>query len=273
MTKESITELIAEIERELPAFSIKKESLEKFGTVDHMDDEFLSYVNGVGGSYVKFLALLTKKLELKNIVELGNREGLSTLAIYDQLPSESSFTSIDIIEDVRYCPESMFSDPRVHFIIGDVCDVSVLKKVPFDIDLLFSDTIHFNFQIRDEFAIYQHLLADNALVAIDDIHTNDKGKFWDDVIYDKWDLTELCHGSGWGLFLFKRKEPISKEERWLKAVTTAAAIWQRKYYELYQTEEERKNNSLKSKAKRILKKNASVYSLLIKINNLRARYF
>lgn len=224
MTKESITKLIAEIENEMPSFSIKKENLEKFGTVDQADDEFLSYVNGVGG-YIKFLALLTKKLQLKNIVELGNREGLSTLAMYDQLPSDGNFISIDIIEDVRYCPTKMFSDSRVQFITGDVCDINVLKKIPPDIDFLFSDTIHFDFQIRDEFAIYQHLLADTALVAIDDIHTNDKGKFWDELTYEKWDLTELCHSSGWGLFLFKRKESLSREERWLKAVSTAATIW------------------------------------------------
>lgn len=197
-------------------------------TVNHADDEFLSYVNGVGGHYVKFLALLVKKLRFKNIVELGNREGISTLAIYDQLPQDSRFSTIDILDDVRYCPDAMFDDKRVSFIIGDVCDIEVLNKLQPDIDLLFSDTIHFDFQIRDEFSIYQHLLADTALVAIDDIHTNDKGIFWDQLTYDKWDLTELCHVSGWGLFLFKRKISTPQQDRWLKAVSAAASIWQRK---------------------------------------------
>lgn len=268
MTKESITQLISEIKKEIPTFSLKADSLSKFGTVDHADDEFLSYVNGVGGHYVKFLALLIKKLQFKNIVELGNREAISTLAIYDQLPENSHFTTIDILEDLRYCPASMFNDRRVSIITGDVCDINVLNKLPDDIDLLFSDTIHFNFQIRDEFTIYQHLLADTALVAIDDIHTNDKGIFWDELTYDKWDLTELCHSSGWGLFLFKRKIPESREDRWLKAVSAAANIWQRKYYELYSeklTDEER---SLKKRTKRYLAKFPSIYTLLVKTKNI-----
>lgn len=267
MTKESITQLIKDIESELPRFSIKPENLQKFGQVDYMDDEYLSYVNGVGG-YIKFLALLTKKLQLKNVVELGNREGLSTLAIYDQLPSSSTFTTIDVVKDVRYCPPSMFKDSRVNFITGDVCSAKILEQIPTDIDLLFSDTIHYDFQIRDEFEIYQHLLADTALVAIDDIHTNDKGKFWDELIYDKWDLTELCHASGWGLFLFKRDVSLTKEERWLKAVTASSNIWQRKYTELYEEEVMREEMSLKSKLKNTVRSNPVVHSLIIKAKNL-----
>lgn len=268
MNAEQIEKIIGEIRTELSTFNIHEKNLTNFDLDKPLDKAFLSYVNGVGGSYVKFLALLTKKLQFKNIVELGNREAISTLAIYDQLPENSKLTTIDILEDARYCPKEMFTDPRVKFITGDVCDISVLKQLPADIDFLFSDTIHFDFQIRDEFAIYQHLLADTALVAIDDIHTNDKGIFWDEVTYEKWDLSELCHYNGWGLFLFERKVLVSKEERWLKAVTAATEIWQRKYNELNKEKTQRIENSVKNKVKKIVKRNPFFYSLLVKIHNV-----
>jgi len=251
MTKETVEQTIQEIKKELLDFSIDKKNLEKFGTVDHMDDEYLSYVDGFKGAfYIKFLALLVKKIKPKNIVELGNREGLSTLAIYDQLPSDSKFVTIDILEDVRYCPSAMFNDARVNFITGDVCDIEILKEIPKEIDFLFSDTIHHDFQIRDEIEIYQHLLSDVALVAIDDIHTNDKGKFWDEVTYAKWDLSEICHSSGWGLYLFQRKNKTTPEQRWLAAVEASARIWRRKHSEnesiLSKIEEQKIQNKLKN---------------------------
>lgn len=268
MNPRQIEQVIVEIKEELPRFSIKESSLERFDLSSRADTEFLSYVNGTGGSYVKFLALLVQKLSPKNIVELGNREGISTLAMYDQLPADSHFTTIDIIEDQRYCPEAMFTDERVSFIFGDVCSLDVIKQVPFDIDLLFSDTIHFDFQIRDEFAIYQHLLADTALVAIDDIHTNDKGLFWDSVTSDKWDLTELCHTpGGWGLFLYVRKEPLDKETRWKLITEATALIWERKYTEIEEREDLRASRTLKSRAKELVKTNPFLYRTLVSAKN------
>lgn len=268
MNPQTIEKLIEEVRDEIPGFSVAEANLEKFTPGNPADEEFLSYVNGVGGSYVKFLALLTKKLAPKNIVELGNREGLSTLAIYDQLPQDSRFTTIDILEDQRYCPDAMFKDERVSFLFGDACSLDILKQVPFDIDLLFSDTIHYYFQIRDEFALYQHLLADTALVAIDDIHTNDKGKFWEEVSSDKWDLTGLCHTpGGWGLFLFTRTESLSKEERWKRLTETAAHIWERKHTELEEREEARESKMLLNRAKELIKSSPVAYRSLVSAKN------
>lgn len=267
ITKENIERVIEEIKAELATFEISSKNLEKFGTVNELDDECLSCVNGAGGSYVKFLALLTKKFQFKNIVELGNQTGMSTLAIYDQLPQASTFTTIDIVEDIRYCPDRMKSDPRVAILIGDVCDVNIFNKIPKNINLLFTDTIHFNFQIQDEFSIYQHLLADTAIVAVDDIHKNDKGIFWEGLDYEKWDLTELCHLSGWGLFLFKRKTQLTNEELWLKAVTASSQIWLRKYNELHTIQIAREQNTLKETLKRNLKKHPKIYKKVIALRN------
>lgn len=267
MTKQDVDSLINKIELEIPKYKVNEKNLKKFDANKALDAECLSYVNdGVGGAYVKFLALLTKYVAPKNIVELGNQKGFSTLAIYDQLPNNSHFTTIDTEHDQRYCPDNMFSDSRVQFLFGDDCDVAMLKSMPQSIDLLFSDTIHYNFQIQDEWDIYQHLLADTAIVTIDDIHKNDKGIFWDSLPYDKWDLTDLCHHTtGWGLFLYKREESQTYDARWTKAVEASSHIWRRKYEELNKEKMTREEKRFLQISKSFIKKNPALYNTVLRI--------
>lgn len=268
LTKEQIDQVIEEIRTELETFALAAAHLERFDKTNTTDAEYLSYVNGHGGHYIKFLALLIKKLQFKNIVELGNREGLSTLAIYDQLPGESQFTTIDIVEDLRYCPSSLFTDKRVRILYGDVCDVRIISQVPHNIDFLFSDTIHYAYQVRDEFAIYRHLLADQALIAVDDIFVNDKQLFWDEIPYPKWDLTELCHSNGWGLFLYDRSlDNQTTSVSLANATYTAATIWHRRTKEKAAALEKITQRKPVATVKRAVKKIPGVYPLFCKINN------
>ncbi len=230
INKQIITELIEEFKQKKDSVFIKKENLTKFKPGNKEDDEFLSYSNGVGGYYVKFLNFIIKKLQPEVIVELGNREAVSTVSIFDAAQTYGGeFYTIDIEKDQRYCPDEMFNNPKTHFLFGDVCSYDIVKQIPKKIDFLFSDTIHFDFQIRDEFEIYQHLLSDTALIAIDDIKLNDKGKFFDEIYYDKWDLTELCHSSGWGLLLFKRKNSTDESTQNTKLLLSIIKVWERKY--------------------------------------------
>lgn len=265
LTPSSVKEKIDSIAAKLPQFKFAPELLAKFSDSEE-DRLFLSYVNGVGGGYVKFLYLLVKELGLKKAVELGNREGLSTLSIYGGLPADGKFITIDLVKDQRYCPEAMFKDQRVEFVFGDVCDLSIFKNgVPLDIDFLFTDTIHFDFQLRDEFEIYQHLLADRALIAIDDINLNDKRKLFDELPFAKWDLTELCHVSGWGLILFERKEKLTAEERLLAAHRAAAKIWQRKYSEVFEKIEAIESRRLKNRTLNFLKRHPALWQGTIRV--------
>jgi len=243
-----INKTIAEIKNEIDDYEVTPETLSKF-TDKPSDQECLTIIKNGESKYLKFLPLIIKKLGLKKIIELGNREGFSTAFIYASLPPDANFITIDLEKDQRYCPDRMFTDKRVNFIFGDVCDLSIFKDdVPMDTEFIFSDTIHYDFQVRDEFSVYQYLLADKALFAIDDINLNDKRKFFDSVEFSKWDLTELCHVSGWGLFLYERKEKLTRDERLLKAYQAMGAVFVRKFQE-----KEKKLNELE--AKPTLKKN------------------
>lgn len=268
ITKESIDTIIEDFKKKKDLIKIDNKNLKKFNKDDKFDKFCYSFIEGQGGYYVKFLKYLVENIKPRTIVELGSQKGFSTLSIYDALKNiDSHFYTIDLEKDQRYCPDEMFKDTKVSFLFGDVCSVNILKKVPFDINLLFTDTAHFKDQIEDEFEVYQYLLSDIALVAVDDIHLNDKGEFWDKLSYQKWDLTNLCHETGWGLFIFERKEIISKEERYVKMIEVSARIWERKYNEQFLENNRRTSMKLVNQVKGALKKITPLYTLYTDVYN------
>ncbi len=263
-SEKDIEDLIEEIKTKIPDFTFSKENLIKFKEWNSEDIEFLSYLNGVGGSYVKFLSILMRKLQPQLTVELWNREWVSTLWMAESAISFGwKFITVDIVHDLRYFPDSLNDEKKNIFtIFGDVFDLNTYKEIPLDIDLLFSDTIHYNDQIRDEFEIYQYLLSDIALVAIDDIHVNDKWIFFDQIDYPKWDLTQLCHHSGWWLFLFQRREPLTREQRVEKALRASISVYQRRYQHFVDMQEFTTQNSISFRAMKSLRK-TTLYRLLL----------
>ncbi len=267
ITKALVEKALEEVAKEVDASTISKKNLRKF-TDSEYDKRLYEFLQGTTGYYQKGLPLLINKLQCKNIVELGSREGVSTLCIWDKLADDARFTTIDILRDQRYCPEEMFEDSRVKFIFGDVSDLSIFKEeLPLDIDFLFSDTVHCDRQISDEFEIYQHFLSDVALVGIDDIHLNDKHKFFERIPYTKWDLTKLFHISGWGLFLYERKEPLTKEERILRAYKASAMVWKRKADDTEKALQKMDSRRPITILKNVIKKITPLYSLLTFIYN------
>jgi cephalosporin hydroxylase len=74
-------------------------------------------------------------------------------------------------------------------------------RIPVNVDFLFIDTEHTYEQVSREWAVYKRWLLDGAIVALDDIRMNDMPRFWNELQYEKLDLTEFCHPeSGFGVF-------------------------------------------------------------------------
>jgi predicted O-methyltransferase YrrM len=138
------------------------------------------------------------------IVELGNREGMSTLAIYDSLKPKQKFYTIDIVQDLRLLPKKFFEDDRVNIVYDNCTNPNVLSMfLNNSIDFLFSDTIHHYHQISKEFDVYKNKMKNNSLLFVDDIKINDKGKFFDEWIGEKYSLDSWAHESGFGCFKIK----------------------------------------------------------------------
>ena len=144
------------------------------------------------------------------IVELGNREGLGIVSIYDALQPNSEFYTLDIVNDVRFVNDKIKNDPRVH-ILNDFNSLDK-KRIAntFDkksISLIFLDTIHTYEQVTEEFKLWEPYMKDDCVMCIDDIRDympgRTKWRFHTELDYNyKYDVTEWAHNdTGFGVYL------------------------------------------------------------------------
>ena len=175
---------------------------------DNVYNVFIFNKDGNHG-YFSLLHNLTSNID-GTIVELGNREGLGILSIYDALQPNSEFYTLDIVDDVRFVNDKIKNDPRVHILNDfDALDFGRVQRT-FDkksISLIFLDTIHTYEQVMEEFRIWEPYMKDDCVVCIDDIRPSMPGrtkwKFHQELNYDnKYDVTEWAHNdTGFGVYL------------------------------------------------------------------------
>ncbi len=239
----NIPEVLEKIEKLTPQGIVyPSRLLAKHDLNRELDKEVLKYLvqGGEAGAYYHWLTLLMQHADAKLILELGNRYGTSTIALFHGMKKSQTLITVDTEIDQRFVPPEIFQSSQVKFVFGDCVDLTTYDQnemeIPIDIDILFTDTIHYYEQVSAEYQVYEHLLADEALIVIDDIHINDKGRFWDEMIsHKKYDLTQLCHGSGFGAIHYIR--PLSernrtKEERMNLALKRALSLWKNRFLKL-----------------------------------------
>lgn len=152
--------------------------------------------------YYQWLAVLTRLLKPKQVVELGAAAGVSTIMIATELPQDAKFYSVD--NDPQAWRWIIASYPQVTRILGSDLDMSIWPK-DCDLaatDLWFFDTNHTEEQLRKELELYSPHFNKGAVVVLDDIRLNDGMKrVWDELAYDKVENTNPNHYSGFGFFV------------------------------------------------------------------------
>jgi len=203
----------------------------------NQDPEFSRYMNNVPieqspgavpikcHGYFALLHNLIPKLPANTtIFELGNREGLSTLAILDALKPTHTFVTYDIVEDLRFVnPEKALKLknifwPTIEDVLGEntqrfsewICDRYG------KISLLFCDTLHTYEQLTAEIKVFEKFLCDEAIILVDDIqndftHPNKKYhrtkyRFFEEWEGEKYDITQWAHNpTGFAAFIYRRE--------------------------------------------------------------------
>ena len=175
---------------------------------DNVYNVFIFNKDGNHG-YFSLLHNLTSNID-GTIVELGNREGLGILSIYDALQPNSEFYTLDIVDDVRFVNDKIKNDSRVHILNDfDALNTDRVEKT-FDkksISLIFLDTIHTYEQVTEEFKLWEPYMKDDCIMCIDDIRPSMPGrtkwKFHQELNYtNKYDVTEWAHNdTGFGVYL------------------------------------------------------------------------
>jgi len=175
---------------------------------DNVYNVYLFNKDGNHG-YFSLLHNLTSNID-GIIVELGNREGLGIVSIYDALQPNSKFYTLDIVNDVRFVNQQIKNDSRVH-ILNDFNSLDLHRiKNTFDeksISLIFLDTIHTYDQVTQELKLWGPYMKDDCVILVDDIRDyvpgNSKWKFHNEYdVSHKYDVTEWAHNpTGFGVYL------------------------------------------------------------------------
>ena len=176
-----------------------------------IDSEFSVYLFNRDGNhgYFSLLHNLSSNIE-GTIVELGNREGLGIISIYDALNKNSELYTLDIVNDVRFIKDEIKNDPRVH-ILNDFnsLDSNRVEKTfeKKSISMIFLDTIHTYEQVTQEFKLWEPYMKDDCVMLVDDIRDympgRTKWRFHTELDYTyKYDVTEWAHNdTGYGVYL------------------------------------------------------------------------
>ena len=176
-----------------------------------IDSEFSVYLFNRDGNhgYFSLLHNLSSNIE-GTIVELGNREGLGIISIYDALSDNSELYTLDIVDDVRFIKDEIKNDSRVH-ILNDFnsLDSNRVEKTfeKKSISMIFLDTIHTYEQVTQEFKLWEPYMKDDCVMLVDDIRDympgRTKWRFHTELDYTyKYDVTEWAHNdTGFGVYL------------------------------------------------------------------------
>jgi len=191
-----------------PYIKWNDESLADLIRNDNVYNVFIFNKDGNHG-YFSLLHNLTSNIE-GTIVELGNREGLGILSIYDALSENSELYTLDIVDDVRFINDKIKSDSRVKILNDfDALDSDRVLKTfeKKSISMIFLDTIHTYEQVSLEFKLWEPYMKDDCVMLIDDIRDympgRTKWRFHTELDYTyKYDVTEWAHNdTGFGVYL------------------------------------------------------------------------
>jgi cephalosporin hydroxylase len=160
--------------------------------------------------YYQWLACLIKLLKPKQVVELGAAAGISTIMMATELDKDAKLYSVDFDPEIAW--KWMDKEyPQVIKILGDTRDINIWpqteslynKDWPMllrQTDIWFFDSLHTEEQLRSELEIYKPYFKKGAVLVFDDIHMNPgMNKVWDELPYDKHDISNPCHWSGFGV--------------------------------------------------------------------------
>ena len=207
MNHTTLEKIISETQSS-PYIKWNDESLADLIRYDNVYNVFIFNKDGNHG-YFSLLHNLTSNIE-GTIVELGNREGLGILSIFDALSENSELYTLDIVDDVRFINDKIKSDSRVHILNdfnsldSDRIEKTFEKK---SISMIFLDTIHTYEQVLEEFKLWEPYMKDDCVMLIDDIRPSMPGRTkwqWhvETPFTQKYDITEWAHNdTGFGVYV------------------------------------------------------------------------
>lgn len=158
-------------------------------------------LNTNGCGYYQWTPKLIQELKPKQVVELGGAMGVWDLMVLSVLPPTSKLYSITLPEnglDFAYIDKDYSNFVPVR---GDDLDLSCWPK-DLDLkatDLWFFDSRHEPEHLKKELELYTPYFKKGTVLLFDDIHSFGLEPVWNELPYDKLDITDPMHYSGYGI--------------------------------------------------------------------------
>jgi predicted O-methyltransferase YrrM len=158
--------------------------------------------------YYQWLACLIKLLKPKQVVELGAAAGISTIMMATELPKDALLFSVDNDPEIAW--KWMDKEyPQVVKVLGDTREMNTWTQDLYppvrganleETDVWFFDSLHTQDQLEAELKLYTPFFKKGAVLVFDDIHMNPgMEKVWEELPYDKQDISTPNHWSGFGV--------------------------------------------------------------------------
>lgn len=179
----------------------------KSGLFAKVNEKYMKSYNLKRGSswgvYYKWISALVRKMKFKNILELGTGTGTSSICILSEMTDDAYLTTIDIRkESGAFFTDEALNNPRFSIIKGNS---TTIKNIRPGVDFLFIDSLHVYKQARLEFDMFEPQCINGAFIVMDDIHSHDMDRLWDEISYLKLDISKDCHGpAGFGVVYVER---------------------------------------------------------------------
>jgi len=170
-------------------------------------DEAKGSVNIWPGQHYRLLAAVVKKLQPKNIIEVGTYTGLSYLSLTKYMPADGKITTFDVVPVHEFKCNAVQTDEinsnNRSQIVGDLSDPDFFSK---HISLFEACDLFFIDGPKDgkfEYAFWKLLsnvnLKESSLIILDDIRIPNMIKFWNEIENSRIDVTSFGHFTGTGI--------------------------------------------------------------------------
>lgn len=167
-----------------------------------LNDGALEDVLNINGNrYYQLAPSITKVLKPKQIVELGGAMGVWDLMVLNGDYQDFTLYSITLPEHGLEFAYIVDKYPNFVPVVGDDLDLANWPK-ELDLsktDLWFFDSLHTAEQLQKELDLYTPFFKKGAVLLFDDIRMQELWPIWDALPYDKHEITDPCHYSGYGI--------------------------------------------------------------------------
>jgi hypothetical protein len=157
-------------------------------------------LNVNGCRYYQVSSCLADVLKPKQTVELGGAMGVWALCVLHMLPIESKLYSITLAEHGLEFSFIKDTYPNLIKIVGDDLSMDNWKDVDLhQTDLWFFDSLHTREHLTKELELYSPFFKEGTVLLFDDIRMDELWPVWEGLSYEKLEITNPCHYSGFGI--------------------------------------------------------------------------